>query len=554
MDQKASLEAYRKKENIVPPHVYQTWHTKDMHFVWLEQFKAMKDLNKHITFHLFNDDDCRNYIKNNFETKVLWAYDSLNPSAYKADLWRYCVLYKEGGIYLDIKLLCYELDLLRKEKFLRVEDLQMGPCQFSRLETYYDEDYYSHNKPAPGLWQAVMAAEPGHTVLKQAIDTIVDNVFHSFYGINPLSITGPGLIGNIANSNNVIPCGMKLHKISVGPEQEWIHVLFNGVPIVKLIDYYRHYSNYNYSKNHIDHNSNHYSTLWSKGNVFKPKMVKPQHISNGSFIGNMKNVLSVCNLTNGLFIVESSLNDLKVKNYTLVDNSHHASTIKMYDARTNLTTDLPLPPFSNTDIISGFMDPKTSSEGLLTFNANIGRSTQYTVYIPSKFNIQNTKTWVPIKERDLSIFKVDNEYYCVTNWHPNITIARFTLSSANPVVNKKVIFKNSGCDHTDWASHGIEIDDHFWFLARRTVRRIIPVEEKQEVCIQHNYYWIVLGKDMKTLKKSCVLQFQQANFNKISNVTFDTINNLISITGTSYGQYSKTILVSKSSLEDLIWV
>ena len=123
----------------------------------------------------------------------------------------------------------------------------------------------------------------------------------------------------------------------------------------------------------------------------------------------------------------------------MLTEAHHASTIKMYDARTNLTTDLPLPPFSNSDIISGFMDPKTSSEGLLTFNANIGRSTQYTVYIPSKFNIQNTKTWVPIKERDLSIFKVDNEYYCVTNWHPNITIARFTLSSANPVVNKEVL-------------------------------------------------------------------------------------------------------------------
>ena len=43
MDQKASLEAYRKKENIVPPHVYQTWHTKDMHFVWLEQFKESNE-------------------------------------------------------------------------------------------------------------------------------------------------------------------------------------------------------------------------------------------------------------------------------------------------------------------------------------------------------------------------------------------------------------------------------------------------------------------------------------------------------------------------------
>ena len=48
MDQKASLDAYRKKENIVPAVVYQTWHTKDFHPVWTEQFRIMKEMNKHI--------------------------------------------------------------------------------------------------------------------------------------------------------------------------------------------------------------------------------------------------------------------------------------------------------------------------------------------------------------------------------------------------------------------------------------------------------------------------------------------------------------------------
>ena len=31
------------------------------------------------------------------------AYDRLIPTAFKADLWRYCVLYKYGGVYLDVK-------------------------------------------------------------------------------------------------------------------------------------------------------------------------------------------------------------------------------------------------------------------------------------------------------------------------------------------------------------------------------------------------------------------------------------------------------------------
>ena len=31
------------------------------------------------------------------------AYDCLRPASYKADLWRYCVLYTHGGIYLDVE-------------------------------------------------------------------------------------------------------------------------------------------------------------------------------------------------------------------------------------------------------------------------------------------------------------------------------------------------------------------------------------------------------------------------------------------------------------------
>ena len=34
---------------------------------------------------------------------MLDAYDNLIPTAYKADLFRSCILYKTGGCYFDIK-------------------------------------------------------------------------------------------------------------------------------------------------------------------------------------------------------------------------------------------------------------------------------------------------------------------------------------------------------------------------------------------------------------------------------------------------------------------
>ena len=33
--------------------------------------------------------------------RILKAYDKLIPKAFQADLWRYCVIFKYGGCYMD---------------------------------------------------------------------------------------------------------------------------------------------------------------------------------------------------------------------------------------------------------------------------------------------------------------------------------------------------------------------------------------------------------------------------------------------------------------------
>jgi hypothetical protein len=53
--------------------------------------------------YLFNDDACREFLAMTFPTDLVYAYDRLIPTAFKADLWRYCILYMFGGVYMDIK-------------------------------------------------------------------------------------------------------------------------------------------------------------------------------------------------------------------------------------------------------------------------------------------------------------------------------------------------------------------------------------------------------------------------------------------------------------------
>ena len=52
---------------------------------------------------IYDDEEIAKFLNKYYDKKVLNAFLSLNRGAHKADLFRYCYLYKFGGIYLDIK-------------------------------------------------------------------------------------------------------------------------------------------------------------------------------------------------------------------------------------------------------------------------------------------------------------------------------------------------------------------------------------------------------------------------------------------------------------------
>src|SRR5258706_11233112 len=57
-------------------------------------------------YNLYDRKLLRNFITENFQTDVLIAYEKLRPYSFKADLGRYCILYKNGGWYFDIAVRC----------------------------------------------------------------------------------------------------------------------------------------------------------------------------------------------------------------------------------------------------------------------------------------------------------------------------------------------------------------------------------------------------------------------------------------------------------------
>jgi len=160
----------------IPLNIYQTWCTLDLpkHMGYTVQ-KLQSD-NPEFRHYLYDDAMCREFIQQNFPEDVLYSFDKLKPGAYKSDLWRYCILYKNGGIYLDIKFEC-----INGFKLIQLTDKE-----------YYVRDL-KHNG-AHGIYQALLVTYPNNDIMYKCIQKVVENVKNNIYDGNSLYITGPQMM------------------------------------------------------------------------------------------------------------------------------------------------------------------------------------------------------------------------------------------------------------------------------------------------------------------------------------------------------------------------
>lgn len=159
------------------------WSTLDLPPKMLEVIQLNKSLNPEFTFHLYDDIMCKEFIEMHFEKDVVYAFEKLIPGAYKADLWRLCVLFVNGGIYLDIKFKC------------------INGFTFSNV---IDKEYLTLDIPSSswtnkmhGIYNGFMVCKRNNPFLWKCIRKIVQNVMNLEYGKSCLFPTGPGLLGDI---------------------------------------------------------------------------------------------------------------------------------------------------------------------------------------------------------------------------------------------------------------------------------------------------------------------------------------------------------------------
>jgi mannosyltransferase OCH1-like enzyme len=239
------------KRCSIPLNIFQTWETKDETKIppkMKECMDLLKNQNTEFNYYLFDDKDCLNFIRTYFPFEVSNAYESLLPGAYKADLWRYCVLYTFGGIYVDVKYKCcenFKLSYLTDKEYF-VNDWS-PKCS---LENIYDEN--------GGIYNAFMVCNPKNSKLKKLIEMVVENVKSKYYGKTPLSPTGPDLFKSVFDEEEK----KSLELIHYHSPLTNLTCILKGK--CKLLEMYTEYREE--FKNYAS--KSHYTTLWKNKNIY----------------------------------------------------------------------------------------------------------------------------------------------------------------------------------------------------------------------------------------------------------------------------------------------
>lgn len=165
-------------EQKIPKIIVQTTNTYEMDTLLYNSVMTLLELNPEYEYELYDAINRRKFIKDHFEEDVLNTYDLLVPGAYKADLFRYCYIFINGGCYFDFKSI-----LKMPLRNLIEHDRETVLCQ---------------DLEPNGYSNAIILAVAKNIHVKDVIDECVKRIKNYYFGLHKthtcLWLTGPELL------------------------------------------------------------------------------------------------------------------------------------------------------------------------------------------------------------------------------------------------------------------------------------------------------------------------------------------------------------------------
>lgn len=163
-----------------------------------ENIDFIKSLNPDWKYTLYDDKDIEKYIRNYYGEEMLTYYNKINPKygPARADFFRYLLIYREGGVYFDIKsasTLPLDMVILPDDEYI-LSHSDSNP-QITNVNNIYGE-----------YQQWYIISRPEHPFLKAVIEQVIQNIDN--YTVNTFGTGKMGVLrltGPIAYTNTISP-------------------------------------------------------------------------------------------------------------------------------------------------------------------------------------------------------------------------------------------------------------------------------------------------------------------------------------------------------------
>jgi mannosyltransferase OCH1-like enzyme len=141
----------------------------------------MRRQNKDYRYEFYDDARIDRFLKEEFPPEVSNAYNKLAIGAAKADFFRYAVLYKYGGVYVDIDgAILRPLSEIIQDDDVAVLSRELHPRLFVQWALIYDK---------------------GHPFMLRTLNRCIENISINKSPHNVLYMTGPNVYSEIINES-----------------------------------------------------------------------------------------------------------------------------------------------------------------------------------------------------------------------------------------------------------------------------------------------------------------------------------------------------------------
>ena len=185
---------------MIEKNIFQSWYTKDLDPRLKEKIINFRRMNPLYKYYLYDDKEIDEFVNKYYEGEIADCYNKLNIIVAKVDFWRYLILYKYGGIYVDMdSSINKNLDKLIKENDQAIISVE------SHFNSYVQ-------------WGLIFSKE--HIILKKTIDLIVENIKNNSYPNDIHRMTGPTVYTKAINyvNKNIFNKIIDIKKIKRGTD------------------------------------------------------------------------------------------------------------------------------------------------------------------------------------------------------------------------------------------------------------------------------------------------------------------------------------------------